>query len=400
MNTDLYILMDEDTVVDYVREKTDFFPSGCPLEAEEIGDGNMNYVFRVAGAGRSLIVKQAGPMTRLNSGNKISRDRNRIESQILQLQEELAPGYVPQVYLYDEVMNCCVMEDLRDYEIMRTGLLEGRRYPEFAGHLADFLVNMLMKTSDLAMDHKRKKELVKTFINPDLCEISERLVFNEAVTNRLGKNQVEPENEAFVQKEIYDDASLRLEAAKLKFRFMNCAQTLLHGDLHTGSIFVNERSTRIFDPEFAFYGPAGYDLGNAVGNLIMACVRADIDGNEGMREWLRKTVVDVIQAYIKKYEELYPVYADDPLAGEAGFKEWYLGLILEDTAGYAGMEIIRRTVGVAKVKDITGIPDAGNRAKAQRRLLRAGKRLVLERGRFVEAEVYGELARKGTLAEI
>ena len=391
MNSEIYVLLDENTVIDYVRRKMDFFPADCPLAAKEIGDGNMNYVFRVAGGGRSVIVKQAGSTTRMNSGKQISRDRNRIESEILRLQDKLAPGYVPRIYLYDEPMNCCIMEDLRDYKVMRAGLLAGETYPEFAGHIADFLVNMLMKTSDLAMDHKQKKELVKTFINPDLCEISERLVFDEAVTNRSGKNQVEPENEAFVQKQVYENEALRLEAAKLKFRFMNCAQTLLHGDLHTGSIFVKENSTRIFDPEFAFFGPAGYDLGNVAGNLLMACMRAAVDGNLPLMEWLGGTVTDVILSYGRKYMELYPQYANDPLARVPGLKEWYLNQILEDTAGYAGMEIIRRTVGAAKVKDIAGIPDSRQKAIAQRRLIQAGSRLVMERSRFITPEPYTQL---------
>ena len=39
-------------------------------------------------------------------------------------------------------------------------------------------------------------------------------------------------------------------------------KSLIHGDLHTGSIFINEESTKVFDPEFCFYGPMGYVKGN------------------------------------------------------------------------------------------------------------------------------------------
>ena len=31
-------------------------------------------------------------------------------------------------------------------------------------------------------------------------------------------------------------------------------------DLHTGSIFINDDTTMVFDPEFCFYGPMGYCL--------------------------------------------------------------------------------------------------------------------------------------------
>lgn len=382
-----YFLMDEASVIDYVKAKGTWL-QGTAFTAREIGDGNLNYVYRVSDGEKSVILKQAGPMARLSSGKEISRDRNRIESRILMLQWELAPGSVPEVYLYDEIMCCCVMEDLADYEIMRNGLLDGMIYPEFAGHIAGFLVNMLMKTSDLSKDHKKKKEWVRMFINPDLCEISERLVFDEAMFNLTGKNRVEPENEGVVRTGIYENKALITEAAKLKFRFMNEAQVLLHGDLHTGSIFVKEDSTKIFDPEFAFYGPAGYDLGNVVAHLLIAAQRMNTDGNGKEEKWIRATVLNVIESYRRFYKEQYPRYADDAFAKQEGFKEWYLDEILKDTAGYAGMEIIRRVIGAAGTKDVQGIADPGKRAEAERKLLETGIKLVMQRERYFSGKSY------------
>lgn len=388
-----YFLMDESSVVDYVRAKAEQLKTSLfagsrdngqelPLTAKEIGDGNLNYVYRVGDGKKSVIVKQAGPMARLSSGKEISRDRNRIESEILMLQWELAPGSVPEIYLYDEIMCCCVMEDLADYEIMRSGLLEGKVYPEFPGHIAEFLVNMLMKTSDLSKDHKKKKEWVKAFINPDLCEISERLVFDEAMLNLTGKNHVEPENEALVRTRIYENKELIAEAAKLKYHFMNDAQVLLHGDLHTGSIFVKKDSTKIFDPEFAFYGPAGYDLGNVAAHLLIAAQRMNADGNEEAETWIRTAVSEVISHYIDCYEKQYSECAGDALSKQEGFKEWYLEEILKDTAGYAGMEILRRCIGVARTKDVQGIADPEKRAEAERKLIETGIELVMQRERY------------------
>ena len=42
---------------------------------------------------------------------------------------------------------------------------------------------------------------------------------------------------------------------------MGSPEALIHGDLHTGSIMVTESETRVIDPEFAFYGPMGFDVG-------------------------------------------------------------------------------------------------------------------------------------------
>ena len=57
-----YFLMNDQDVIEYVKEKLDIFPADAVLTSKEIGDGNLNYVFRVKeeATGKSVIVKQAG----------------------------------------------------------------------------------------------------------------------------------------------------------------------------------------------------------------------------------------------------------------------------------------------------------------------------------------------------
>ncbi|XBX10660.1 hypothetical protein QMP26_41735 (plasmid) [Enterocloster clostridioformis] len=43
------------------------------------------------------------------------------------------------------------------------------------------------------------------------------------------------------------------------------------------------------------------------------------------------------------------------------------------------MEIIRRSIGVARTKDIQGIADPGKRAEAERKLIETGIELVMQR---------------------
>ena len=44
---DTYFLMKTEDIADYVQEKLHFFPDDAKLTCEEIGDGNLNYVFRL-----------------------------------------------------------------------------------------------------------------------------------------------------------------------------------------------------------------------------------------------------------------------------------------------------------------------------------------------------------------
>lgn len=380
-----YFKMNENDAAEYAKTMLNYFDKDSDLSCKEIGDGNLNYIFRVADSksGRSIIIKQAGPVARISDEFKVSPDRNRIEYDILKLQGKLAEGLVPKVYGYDPVMNCCMMDDLSDHVIMRKGLLEHKKYPLFVEHITTFMVNTLLLTSDIVMGHKEKKELVKNFINPELCEITEDLVYTEPFFD-CRRNDVFPATREFAEKELWTDEKLLLETAKLKFEFMTNAQSLVHGDLHTGSIFVKADSTKVIDPEFAFYGPAGYDVGNVIANLLFAYENAEVtmtdrDEKGEYKRWLEQTVVDIIDIFMDKFNQTYDQCATERTAVYKGFKEYYLGTVIRDTSAVTGCELCRRTLGIAHVKDITTIPDAGKRARAEKICLSAGKKFIVDR---------------------
>lgn len=198
-----YVMMPED-VIQYVKEKLNLFDADADLRCKEIGDGNINFVYRVwdVNSDRSVIVKQAGETARISDQFKLSTNRIKIESDLLTLQGKLAPGLVPVVYMYDEVMKCCAMEDLSDHEIMRTALIRHQKFPLFADHITTFLVNTLLSTTDVVLDHKEKKEWVKQYINPDLCEITEDLVYTEPFNDYRGRNDVFLPNLGWITAEI------------------------------------------------------------------------------------------------------------------------------------------------------------------------------------------------------
>lgn len=386
---DEYFLMKPADVMDYAKEKLNVFAADADLDCKEIGDGNLNFVFRVwdRKSARSVIIKQAGPTARISDAFVLSTDRNRIESEVLALQGRLAPGLVPVMYGYDSVMSCCAMEDLSDHQIMRGALMQHKKFPLFADHITTFMVNTLLLTTDVVMEHKEKKALVKEYINPELCEITEDLVYTEPFNDYKGRNDVFPPNLEWVKRELYGDKELRLEAAKLKFDFMTNAQALLHGDLHTGSIFIKADSTKVIDPEFAFYGPIGYDTGNVVANLIFAWANADATIADPAERadytgWLEQTVVEVVDMFRAKFVKAWDEHVTEVFAREEGFRNWYLATVLRDTAAMTGLELCRRIVGLAHVKDITSIADEAARMRAERLCLTAAKEYIKQRDSF------------------
>lgn len=389
MGYEAYMALDEESAARYVRDKGFFPGDGRKIRCREIGDGNMNYIYRIEDGDQSVILKQAGLSTRLSSGKSISRVRNRREAAALSEQNRLVPGSAPQVYLYDETMDCMIMEDLREYTVMREALLAGGPVcPDFAGRISTILAENYLQTSDIQSDHIKKKYEAGRFLNPELCEISERLVFDEPVFNRSGANCVEPENEALVRAIIYENKAFHMEAGKLKYQYMTSAQSFLHGDLHTGSIFVNGEDIRVFDSEFAFYGPTGYDLGNVAAHLLFAKANALWTGRADTAAWAEKAIGDTIRMFGQKITGAGAEAPKDVF--EKVLNQWYYKSILVDTAGYMGMELIRRVVGSAKVKDLQSL-ERGARAEAERQLLRAGIRLVLNRREFADPAAFAEI---------
>lgn len=371
-------------VIEYVREKLPGFFGDAELHCEEIGDGNINYVFRIRSEdGKSLIVKHAESTVR-SSGNQTSTDRNRIEAEILQIERNLSETHVPKIYLYDPVMCCVVMQDIGDHENLRYALLEHKTFPTLAEDMAAFMAQTLLCTSDLVLSSAQKKAYVGQFINPSMCEITERLVLTDPYKNPGNRNRIWPGNENFVQQMLYDDTKLHLEIAKLKLMFQSKAQSLIHGDLHSGSVFVKKGSTMVLDPEFAFYGPAGYDVGNLIAHYVFAWMHAQITmedpiARQEFQAWMEQTIRRTLALFAQQARQIIQDQGRDPVFSTPGFAQWYVDDILRDTAGYAGTEIIRRVVGSAKFNFVESITEPHQRLCMERICIRAAKAFILLR---------------------
>lgn len=396
-----YYELNSETVVKYVDDKLKFFAPDADVSCNEIGDGNLNLVFRLRDekSGKSVIVKQALPYVRAAGEDwPLDIGRGEIESKILKIEYDLTDGLVPEVYLYDNDMACMVMEDLSDYVIMRYGLLDVNQYPNFAEQIAEFMAKTLLLTSDVVLDHQKKKQMVKEFTNPELCDITEALVYTEPFAVGA-RNNMEDFLVDFHKENLADDEELRLEVAKLKFDFMNNAQALLHGDLHTGSIFVNEKYTKVIDPEFAFFGPMAYDIGALMANLVMnylstQAIVEDEEKREKHSTWLLDAIEKTIDLFTEKFLALWPEVVTDDMAKAPGFDKWYLNDVLVNTAGVTGCEMIRRTVGFAHVKDLDSIPDDRRRESTKKANILMAKEFIKNRKDITTGKDYVELVKK------
>ncbi len=370
-------------VIAFARQHSDLFTAEESLQVEEIGDGNINFVYRVSGAANSLIIKQALPYVRIiGEGWPLSQDRVRIEAEALQLEANYCPDLVPQVYSYDAEQCAIVMEDISAFENLRIAMVQRKQLPSLAEHLGRFLADTLFYTSDLYLDTYEKKSLVQRFINPDLCKISEELFFWDPYCDHE-RNSINTSLRTDVEK-LWQDSALKLEVARLKIKFLNQAEALLHGDLHAGSVFANEHGTKIIDPEFAYVGPAGFDIGTVIGNyLLNVAGQANQSGDKAERSDYQQWLLDGMQTLWQTFEQRFRAHMSaeirDPSLQLNEYADWYISELLADTLGYAGTEMIRRTIGLAHVMDIESIEDAERRADSERLALTLGQILIKQR---------------------
>lgn len=368
----------ENQIIDLVLARTNFFPSKDEISIEEIGDGNINYVYRLVEkeSDKSLVVKYSDALLR-SSQRPLDLKRSKIEARALEIKRDLCPSRVPQVYYYDEDESIIIMEDISAYKNLRYELLAGKIYPKLSEDLAEFLVQSLLPTADLVANRKEKKEAMGFFINPDLCDISEDLVFTEPYYNYKNRNILSPGTEDFVEERLYKNFSLQGKVLKLKDRFQSYSQGLLHGDLHTGSVFVNEDGIKVIDPEFAFYGPFGYDIGNLWGNLIFPLANhLAKKSDRQIVSKLERLFVETVDKTTAKLFSAYDILVTFPYFKNQDFKEAYLKEIIADSFAYAGLEIIRRTVGDSKVKDLTEVKDREVRQTLDKVLIATGIYLI------------------------
>jgi 5-methylthioribose kinase len=366
-------------------------------QVREVGDGNLNLVFIVTSGAAGVVVKQALPYVRLVGESwPLPLDRAHFEREALRMQAAHVPMHVPQVYHFDAGQAAIVMAYLSPHIILRKGLIRRIRYPRLADHLSTFMAEMLFRTSDLGMPADAKKTAQALFChNTALCKISEDLIFTDPYRTAPLNRWTSPELDALAAA-FRADAALKVAVQELKWAFLARGEALLHGDLHTGSVMVTEADTRAIDPEFAFFGPIGFDVGALLANLMLSYFAQDghpgeLEAIAAYREWLLDTLEAVWFGFETKFTALWRRSStgdafvaglfSDPAGAEAleTYRQVTMARIFADSLGFAGAKMVRRILGLAHVEDLESIADPGLRSACETKALHLARHLMIER---------------------
>lgn len=366
-------------------------PDNSQWTVREVGDGNLNLVFIVAGTRGSVIVKQALPYVRLVGDSwPLPLYRAYYENCALTRQAQRTPGCVPEIFHFDEGQALIVMEHLTPHVILRNKLIKGERVAGLGRFVGNFCAQTAFRGSELSMKSEDKKADVGIFSgNVEIPAISESLVFTDpyyAAEMNSHNSLLDP-----VVAALRSNIELKCRVQKMLMKFASNTETMLHGDLHSGSIMSTDSESKVIDPEFVQYGPMGFDLGMVTANFLMAYFSqpahrgVDLDDYQ---HWILGVIAESLQAFRAEFRRLWNTERRGMLFPSSLFEdqgddstaacEQLLADINEDAMAFCGIEMHRRCLSLAHNADFEDIDDPAVRAPLEARNIEMGAQLILE----------------------
>jgi 5-methylthioribose kinase len=360
--------LNKETITQYLHERQSeisFFGPDANLHSEEIGDGNLNFVYRVSDTAqpkRSLVLKQAPPYIKiLGPDYPLPSERLTYESRALEVYNRFASEAVPALYYFDSDAAVIVMEDLRGYRLLRDDLIAGQVNQKIPQQIGWFMGISHSRTHAENLDKATVDKYQGDFANTVMQSITADYVFTLPFTEHE-TNFYTDGLESDVKQLKVDKAFLQ-QAQNLKTVFLTAQQGLTHGDLHTGSIMVKDNSAKVIDSEFAFYGPVGFDIGLYWANYLLSYFSHT--DNIDVQSELKTAIAQTWDTYTTEFQMV-----------DAVQKSFTLQQIFHESVGFAGMEMLRRVIGAAHVKDIESIVDVQRKLQVETAILKFGRSLV------------------------
>lgn len=306
-------------------------------QAEKAGEGNMNCTVRVYTSARTFIVKQSRPWLEKYPQIAGPFDRTLIEGRFYRLisAHEAVASRMPRLLWTDDDARTLALEDL------------GRAsdfFPLYAGGMAledDTLAALVAYLSALHRATPSPGERAG-LVNRDMRALNHEHIFALPLREENGLDldiYTRTPGLAEAASELKRDAAYGRAVGELGERYLHGeGEALLHGDFFPGSFLQAAAGVRVIDPEFCFCGDAEFDVGVLGAHLLLA-------GEPAVRA----------EAVFTLYEPRADGRFSRALARQ-----------------YAGVEIMRRLIGVAQ------IPTLGADLARKTALLAQSRRLVLE----------------------
>lgn len=296
----------------YLRQRSWLAPDEAIDEVRVAGEGNMNCTLRVRTSTRDIVVKQGRPWVEKYSHIPAPWSRTLVEAAFYEIaaRVDALASRMPRFYGVDEVSRIVALEALDGTDL--TSLYSGET---LATDDLDGLTRYLAALATVRVTGPRA-ELLR---NRKMRALNHLHIFDFPLqeANGLDLDPITPG---------LSDAARRLKAnrsyvarvRRLGEHYLADGSQLVHGDYFPGSWLRTPDGLRVIDPEFCFLGAAGFDVGVMLGHALLSGQPAE--------------VCDAIEAAGRRLEH------DEALV-----------------RGFAGVEIMRRLIGVAQLPLACGL---------------------------------------------
>lgn len=292
---------------------------------EKAGEGNMNLVVRAVTTRRSFILKQSRPWVEKYPSIEAPGDRMLVEVAFYQAVSDhpAVADRMPAIFAVDEGSRSAILEDLGTAsdctDLYATGRLDPQPLATWLSELHD------VQVPDPLREGLRNREMRK---------LNHAHIFDLPMTGAHGMDldEVTPGLQALAD-EFRVRAGLRDITSVLGNLYLSDGETLLHGDFYPGSWLRTGDGVKVIDPEFGFLGAREFDLGVFVAHLHMSGHSSD--------ECSR-----ALKAYTRPFDR-------------------------ELVDRFAGVEIMRRLIGVAQLPLVRTLAEKKELLSRAERLMRA-----------------------------
>ena len=282
-------------------------PEDLPFRVTRAGEGNMNLTLRVVTPRRRLIVKQARPWVEKYDHIAAPWNRSHVEAAFYESVAGVAGvgDRMPGLLHADADNRVLVLDDLGDGGDL-TSMYAGTRLtdPE-CDTLVDYLLRLRRVDAPAHLRHVLRNREMRALNHEHLFTLP------LAADNGLTLDTITPGLQSAADA-LKADAALVARITDLGARYLADGPTLVHGDFFPGSWVRTSGSLAVIDPEFCFLGAAEFDAGVMAAHLIIC-------GEAAER-------VDAVER-------------------AAAANRFDRGLAHQ----FAGVEIIRRLIGVAQL---------------------------------------------------
>jgi 5-methylthioribose kinase len=286
---------------------------------EPAGTGNINWVRRARSLsdGASWVVKQARPALERFPEYRAPTERALFEARYFEMAAPFdREGVCIGVLFFDERERVLVLEDLGDAEPLSAALARGAASEVAAAacSLGTFLGAVHAGTRD--------RNLAKRFENDAMRRLHGDHIFQ--LPYRPNEFTLSPAVAARADALRQDTALIETIDAAYE-RYLRPEGALIHADVQPDNVLLTPRGPRLLDAEIAHVGDPAFDLGILVAYLVLAAV---VHGDESYAP-----IGETWSAYTRAH-------------GDRGLPQF------RDVARYAGIELLRRTIGAARVEAV------------------------------------------------